>query len=230
MTTTALPVTAGAVLHIPATVAALPESGEGVVEALVSAYDVEYRIGFFARHIIRAGAFAASIKAQESIPLFWQHDWQAGGLPVGDATATEGPDGLTIKGQLYMEDPSVARLWRAMKAGAIREWSIGYKVLTAKFSDDDEDLAEVVEGELLEASSVLRGANPQTHTLEVASRVDLGDLAGALREMGIDPEALAAQFAAVDDAEADRLAELHAREERVAKLLQRAATRALLAP
>lgn len=228
--TDARPVTAGAALALPVHVAALPDVGDGAVTALVSAYDVEYRIGYFARHIIRAGAFADSIAAQESIPLFWEHDWAglAPGVPIGHAAAEETDEGLRITGQLYVDDATVARIWRSMQAGSVREWSIGYRVLTARYSEDDEDLAEVIEAELLEASSVLRGANPQTRTESVASDQLLrGQVADALREMGIDPAALAASVQTQDDVDVDAQLAAAEQDARLAALLARPETRHL---
>ncbi len=148
------------------------EGDTGRLLALVSAYGVRYRIGSGTFHTIQPGAFADSIAGQESIPLFWSHDWTDGGLPVGHATASESDDGLEIDGRLYLEtDPALGRLWESLRAGAVREWSIGYAVRTQTVDDDDDQHFYVDEAELLEASAVLRGANPQTRTLELAHRV-----------------------------------------------------------
>lgn len=155
----------------------------GAFSALVSAYGVKYRIGYRLWHTIEAGAFAASIADQPAVPIYQMHSWAWSELPpIGHATARETEQGLVVDGQLYVDDSEAARVVaRAMKAGAMREWSIGYAVLVARV-DPDDDLHEiVVEGELLEASSVLRGANPATQTLQVAgagagrTRLHLGD-------------------------------------------------------
>lgn len=144
----------------------------GRILALVSAYGVKYRIGFDTWHTIMPGAFADSIAAQPSIPLFYAHNWTDGAMPIGHATAAEGDDGLEIDGRLYLDaDPALGRLWQALKAGAIREYSIGYAVRTQTVDDDDETHYHVGEAELLEASAVLRGANPATRTLELAHQV-----------------------------------------------------------
>lgn len=153
--------------------AAKDDDAPGAVEALVSAYGVKYRIGYATWHTIEAGAFAASIAEQASIPLFWQHSWQyTEQAPIGHGTASEDDDGLKIKGRLYVDlDPQVARVHEAMRAGAIREWSIGYQVLELRRDDQDDMHEFVTKGALLEASSVLRGANPATETLKVARQV-----------------------------------------------------------
>ena len=51
--------------------------GTGAIRALVSAYDVKYRIGWRLWHTIEAGAFAASIAGARMIPWFWMHAWDA---------------------------------------------------------------------------------------------------------------------------------------------------------
>jgi HK97 family phage prohead protease len=153
---------------MPVTLAAKADQA-GAVEAIVSAFDVDYRIGYFGKHRIEAGAFADTLAEQEAIPLFWEHDWTAGGLPIGHATGSEEERGLKIAGQLYLDDPAVARVHKAMQAGAVREWSIGYRVLEARYPEDQPELTIVTKAELLEASSVVRGANPQTETIKVAS-------------------------------------------------------------
>ena len=155
------------------TLAADDDKGQkGHVRALVSAYGVRYRIGWATYHTIEAGAFADSIAAQDAIPLFWQHAWDAGDPPIGHAGAEE-DDNLVIDGGLYVDtDPTIARLHQAMKAGAIREWSIGYRVQEVRKDDDDEQHFFVTKAELMEASAVLRGANPNTETLLVASGLE----------------------------------------------------------
>ncbi len=142
----------------------------GKVRALVSAYGNRYQIGYARYHTIEDGAFTKSIKAQDSIPLFWQHAWDwSEQPPIGHADASEGSDGLEVDGELYLDQEGVGAIHRALKAGALREWSIGYRILVERADPDDDLHRFIEEAELLEASVVLRGANPQTKTLEVAS-------------------------------------------------------------
>lgn len=169
----------------------------GKVSALVSAYDVKYRIGWFTYHTLVAGAFTASIAAQSAIPAFHAHSWTDGGYPIGHGEASEidGPEGkgLKIAGQLYVDHPDVANLYEAMKAGAIREYSIGYMPTTVTLDADDDEHEIVKEAELLEWSTVLRGANPETRTLELASallgrKVDSTELAALLAKTQTEEE------------------------------------------
>lgn len=158
---------------MPTVFTAADDTGDsGRLNALVSAYGVKYQIGFFTWHTIAAGAFAASIAEQPAIPLYKEHDWTSGGVPIGHATASETDDGLEIDAELYIDsDPMVKRLWESLKAGAIREYSIGYSVLTQTVDEEDDQHFTVDDAELLEASAVLRGANPATRTLQIAARV-----------------------------------------------------------
>lgn len=157
------------------TFTAKEDAEPGTVQALVSAYGLKYRIGYATWHTIEANAFADSIASQASIPLFWQHSWQGTEqAPIGHGTASEPDDGrgMLIDGKLYVDlDPSIARIYEAMRAGALTEWSIGYQVEEIRVDADDDMHEYVTRATLLEASSVLRGANPATETLRVATQV-----------------------------------------------------------
>jgi HK97 family phage prohead protease len=150
----------------------------GKVEAIVSAFDVDYRMGFFTWHRITAGAFTESIAKQASIPLFFQHNWDwSEQPPVGTGIAsvtTEPKPGLKVAGEFFLDTPNGLATFRAIKAGALREWSIGYRIqdfMIQEDSDNDRKVVVVNRAELWEASSVLRGANPATETLKVAKQM-----------------------------------------------------------
>lgn len=149
------------------------DGDKGIIEALVSAYNVKYRMGFFAHHTIVPGAFAASIAANPTIPLFWMHAWDWSEQPPighGDTEEVEQPKpGLKVSGEMYLDQPGVPGVFRSLKAGALKQWSIAYRILATRADEDDEENTFITEAELLEASSVLRGANPETETLKVAS-------------------------------------------------------------
>jgi HK97 family phage prohead protease len=157
----------------PIRMRALPDVGEGAVEAVVAAYDVVYDVQDWfweTKERIAPGAFADSIAAKPVIPLFWQHDWEGG--PIGDARASETSADLRIRGQLYVDDPSVARIWRSMRAEAVEDWSIGYVAVTVQIEHEDDDpkgaeIEAVMKGQLCEASAAVMGANPGTETISV---------------------------------------------------------------
>lgn len=151
------------------------EDGVGKVKALVSAYNVDYRMGWRTNHRMQAGAFAESLASNANVPLFWQHNWNyTEQPPIGVATGEETARGLVITGAFFLDTEAGRAVFNANKAGALREWSIGYRIEeynsdAGSKSDDDIETWTITKAELMEASSVLRGANPKTKTLTVAS-------------------------------------------------------------
>lgn len=147
----------------------------GHVEAIVSAFDVDYRMGFMTKHRITTGAFKASLAQGSNIPIFFQHNWSWSEQPpigTGVASVVANPKpGLKVAADFFLDTDSGRSTFRAIKAGALREWSIGYRISKYEVEEDDDgfDVVIVNEADLMEASSVLRGANPGTETLKVAS-------------------------------------------------------------
>jgi len=170
-------------LAAPAVFTAAEGDTAGKFTALVSAYDTKYRIGWSTWHTIEAGSFAAAEGA--TVPIYAEHGWQSdAAAPIGHGTATETDAGLQIEGELYVAaSGDAASVYLALKAGALNEWSIGYRVLATRTDPEDETHMFVTEAELLEASSVLRGANPDTNTLMVASRPNPDDLEKNVAEL-----------------------------------------------
>src|SRR5690606_15823326 len=119
----------------------------GRFRALVSAYNVRYRIGFSTYHTIEAGAFADSVADQDLVPIFWQHNWDwSEQPPIGEGAPAEDDDegGLVIAGRFYVDlSADAAAVYEANKSGALREWSIGYRVLETR-RDTDDDLHHFV--------------------------------------------------------------------------------------
>ena len=139
----------------------------GHVEAIVSAFDVDYRMGWMTKHRITANAFKASLAGSATIPIFFQHNWSWSEQPpigTGLASAVASPKpGLKVSADLFLDTESGRSTFRAIKAGALREWSIGYRITKYEVEEDDDgfDIVIVNEADLMEASSVLRGANPE---------------------------------------------------------------------
>lgn len=150
------------------------DGDRGRVEAIVSAFNVDYRMGFAMWHRVTPAAFDESIAANDSVPLFWMHNWDwSEQPPIGTgraSTVTEPKPGLKIVGDFFLDTDAGRSTFRAIKAGALREWSIGYRIQDFSIVEDDEGRRVIVisRADLWEASSVLRGANPQTETLSVA--------------------------------------------------------------
>lgn len=145
--------------------AAQPDENLGLVEAYTSVFDTPYVIDERgSRESVAPGAFRESIERQSSIPVFWQHDHRNGGAPIGVATNTEDDTGLLSRSELWLDDPKARAVYRALRSGAIREWSIGF----APTETDERGRLTVVRGaDLREVSVVLMGANPATDTLAV---------------------------------------------------------------
>lgn len=138
---------------------------EGVVTGVVTTWDDPYKIGRERSEIITRSTFDLS----KPVPLFYEHDWSAG--PIGVSRALKkGEQGLEAEFELFLTDSERARaVWRAMKAGALREFSIGFMVEAKDIAEARSEGGHVTEtiksGDLLEVSSVVRGANPKTDTL-----------------------------------------------------------------
>lgn len=141
------------------------DEDKGLVDALVSATEVRYSITPDKDHTIKAGAFLGV--EGRTIPLYAEHQW---GIPHGHGVLSEHDDGLHVAEQYYLDTEAGRSMFRAVKSGAIRERSIGYIVAAATADPNDPKHDFVSEVEVLESSNVLKGANPHTKTLQVASQ------------------------------------------------------------
>jgi HK97 family phage prohead protease len=152
-------------------VRATPEDGEGTFTAKVSTYNLEYDVGWAWTEIILPGCFTDSISAHPTIPIFYNHNWS--GAPIGSGKPSEDGDNLTVSGRLYLEmgDPLVARVYQAMKDEALEEWSIGFWPEVIVNDQDKKMCDQIQKGDLAEASVCVRGANPDTGTIDLAGRV-----------------------------------------------------------
>jgi HK97 family phage prohead protease len=134
-------------------------------------------MGFLTKHRIQSGAFKASLANNANIPIFFQHNWSWSEQPpigTGLATVVASPKpGLKVAADFFLDTDSGRSTFRAIKAGALREWSIGYRISKFEVEEDDDgfDIVIVKEADLMEASSVLRGANPDTETLKVSRQL-----------------------------------------------------------
>jgi HK97 family phage prohead protease len=139
----------------------------GSFEALVTTYGSPYEVGYGWAEQIQRGAFAAATGSP--LPVMYQHDWDSG--PIGSGVVTDSARGIVVSGSLYLAESERARTcYRAMQDGSISCWSIGFKPTAINDDPNVPYLETIVEGDLIEASVVLRGANPGAVTIDVRNR------------------------------------------------------------
>lgn len=111
----------------------------------------------FGDDIVVPGAFKASLKQTNNVPILWQHSMHE---PIGKSIElTEDDKGLFLKGILPKDDDFVkGRVIPQMKIGSIKEMSIGYFIKDSEMQDDIRYLKEV---ELFEVSLVTKAMNPR---------------------------------------------------------------------
>lgn len=156
------------VRYFPIELRAQADGPEGVLVGYASVFDAQYRIGYGLKESITKGAFAKSLSDRDGVlPIFYEHDWDN---PIGYASAKEDQKGVHVEATLFVDFNERARsVYEAAKAGALREWSIGFYPTTIRKDEEDPSLEHVEEGELVEASVVVKGANPKTEMVEVRS-------------------------------------------------------------
>ena len=95
-------------------------SNEGSFEGLLSVYNSVDLGG----DTIVPGAFKKTIQEHGSeIPMLWQHKAD---VPIGTLKLSDGPDALSVQGQLLMEIPEAKTAYLLMKHGIVKGLSIGY--------------------------------------------------------------------------------------------------------
>ncbi len=167
-------------------VRATPGMGPGTGQAVVSTLSLAYDIGYGFSEQILPGAFADSIAAHPTIPIYHQHDWDAG--PIGTGRPTERGNQLLVDFELFLgQGDLVDRVYQAMTRNALDEWSIGFYAAEITVDQANPKCDQIAKGDLAEASVCVRGANPETGTLELASRAGwlMGTAAERKREIEV---------------------------------------------
>ena len=131
--------------------------------------------------VIVRGAFSQSLSEQNSVPILWQHNMHE---PVGiSISLIEDEKGLFISAKLPKADQLVSgRVIPQMKAGSIREMSIGF------FSLDDEikeGIRYINKIRLFEVSLVTKAMNPQAQVTSFKSADSIKDVEKSLKELGL---------------------------------------------
>ena len=166
-------------------VRATPDGAPGSFEAVVSTYEMEYEIGWGWTEKILAGAFDDSIAAHPTIPIFYQHNWDAG--PIGSGQPESDGTQLKVSGALYLAIGGhlVQRVYQAMLDEALEEWSVGFWAEEITWDKDQPQCDQIAVGDLAESSICVRGANPETGTVGLSDRAAWveGDEAAREREV-----------------------------------------------
>ena len=148
---------------------------EGVFEALVAVFGNVDRVG----DTIVKGAFGESLAAWEAkarpIPIIFSHEWENLDAHIGTVLqAKELDEGLYVKGQLEMDEPFAARVWKKLEQGVLAEFSFAYDIPEGGSALVDRGAKEVPryvnelrQLELLEVGPCLVGMNPETQLISV---------------------------------------------------------------
>lgn len=147
-----------------AQVRAFEENGEHYIEAVVLVYGVvdDYRTRFMPG--------CASESLGEWMPrLCWSHDWDD---PIGLATIIDdNNERMIVRFRLDDFDavPNAKRAYAQAISGTIDQYSIGFMIKPGGERLSDDSVVEYSSIFVVEASCVLRGAVPGTHTTGVRS-------------------------------------------------------------
>jgi HK97 family phage prohead protease len=149
------------------------DSQSGTFEALAAVFDNVDAGG----DRIERGAFSRSLaewKAKgRSVPVLWSHDVES--VPIGVIKdARETSEGLRVKAHLFVDDhPQARAVHAAMRAGALHEFSFGYKTRDYEHKYEGGRRVRVLKDvHLGEVSPVFSGMNPETRVLSVKSAVE----------------------------------------------------------
>jgi hypothetical protein len=149
----------------------LDDDPEGYFEGQLAVYNVTDLGG----DVIVPGAFSRSIQAKGSqVPLLWQHDPSQ---PIGVLTLIDGPNALSVQGQLLLDLPMAESAYTLLKNKIIRGLSIGYDTIKESFEDNVRVLKEL---RLWEGSIVTFPMNEQAMVTSIKS---LSDIEGVLRSL-----------------------------------------------
>lgn len=141
------------------------DEGSGEFEALVAVFG---NVDLAGDRIVK-GAFVDSLKQWEAkgrpVPVVFSHQWGDLDAHIGEVLeARETDEGLHVKAQLDMEDPSAAKVFRLLKRGTLAEFSFAYDVVEEKVQNGANELLKL---DLIEVGPTLKGMNPETQLISV---------------------------------------------------------------
>lgn len=156
---------------------------EGQFTAYASVFDVKDSYG----DVVRKGAFAESLKewtkSSNSLPVLYGHDFEDPFSNIGVVLeAKEDDRGLWVKGQIDLDEPKAAKVYKLLKGGRLSQLSFAYDVLEGAFVHAEQskaageeelgDYYELRKLKLYEVSLVPIGANQETEVLSVKHAAD----------------------------------------------------------
>lgn len=146
------------------------ETPEGQFEAIVATYDLDS----YGDKIV-PGAFKDTLAAWKAkgdpIPVLWSHASYDLDSHIGyvlEAEEREG-EGLWVKGQLDLDEPKAAKVYRLMKGRRITQFSFAYDVIEGAWIEEkgEDPYYELRKLDLYEVGPCLVGVNQATELLGV---------------------------------------------------------------
>ena len=123
--------------------------------------------------VVVKGAFTDTLAEWKSsgdpIPVIWSHMSQDPDYHIGVVVeAAEDDNGLLFTGQLDMDEPKAAKIYRLLKGRRVKNMSFAYDIVDGGFVKKDEESAfELRKLKLYEVGPCLVGVNSQTELLAV---------------------------------------------------------------
>ena len=151
---------------------------DGLQEGRFSAYASVFGVKDSYGDIVMPGAFTDTLTdwsaRKASIPLLWGHRFDDPDFNIGHVSdAKEDDHGLLVTGELDLDSPKAAQVYRLLKGRRVDQMSFAYDVLeggpaTREGKDGEpEHYYELRKLRLYEVSVVPIGANPETEVLDV---------------------------------------------------------------
>jgi HK97 family phage prohead protease len=164
----------GETKRIKAAITRSPTDGSGQFVAMVSPFGPPPDI---TGDVVSAGAYSATIMdATIRNPgalwtLWYNHQYEDPENAIGVITAAaETAEGLFVQGQLDLGNDRAVKVYEAMLAGTLREFSIGFGIVEKHWGELDGRPVRYLDVlELLEISVVWKGAAYGTRLVEVRS-------------------------------------------------------------
>lgn len=150
------------------------ELDEGQFIALVSVFGNVDSYG----DVVMPGAFTDTLKAWEasgdSIPVVWAHRWEDPFSHIGHVLeASETVDGLLVKGQLDLENPTAVQVHKLLKSRRVKQFSFAFDVddggwgTRGVVDGGERDVYELRKLTLNEVGPCLLGVNRETELRDV---------------------------------------------------------------